>query len=438
MHIYFSGIGGSGISALALLAKQANFEVSGSDMQETPYLPMLRDHGITNIAIDQSYEHIAAVHAAHPIDWYVYSSALAMSQTKPDELRFCEDKGIRVSKRDEFLNMLFEKKDQKLVALAGTHGKSTTTAMVVWLCKSLGLPVSYSLGAKISFGDLSYFDPASEYFVYECDEFDRNFLAFHPHLSGITGLSWDHHEIFPTLENYNDAFREFIGQSKQTIIWQSDADRLDLQNASNNLQTNVTILDATTAAIDELTLPGRFNREDAWLAVELVAAMTGKSPTELIPHINHFPGLTQRMELLAPNLYTNYAHTPEKIKGGMDAALEIARAQKQNVVVVYEPLTNRRQHYIKDDYKDCFAGVAKLYWVPTYLAREDPNLPLLTPAELIPYLSNASIAEPAEVNDALKKAIQNHLDKGDLVVAMDASGKGSLDEWLRQQFTAQK
>jgi len=431
MHIYFSGIGGSGISALALLAQQAGFEVSGSDMQETPYLPMLRDHGITDIAIDQSYEHIEQLHGAHPIDWYVYSSALAMNQTKPDELRFCEDQNIHTSKRDEFLNMLFEKKNQKLVALAGTHGKSTTTAMVVWLCKSLGLPISYSLGAKISFGGPSYFDPESQYFVYECDEFDRNFLAFHPHLSGITGLSWDHHEIFPTPENYNDAFREFIAQSEHTLIWQADAERLELQDSKSS---TLTILDSTNNSIDQLTLPGRFNREDAWLAVELVANMTGKPSTELVSHINRFPGLTQRMELLAPNLYTNYAHTPEKIKGGMDAALEIARANKQDVVVIYEPLTNRRQHYIKDEYKDSFAGAVKIYWVPTYLAREDPNLPLLDAADLIPYLNNAAIAEPALIDEHLKRAIEQHLEKGDLVVAMDASGKGSLDEWLRQEF----
>lgn len=430
MHIYFSGIGGSGISSFAMLAKQAGFEVSGSDKQDGTYIQYLRQHDINDIAIDQSYEHIAQVHKEHPINWLVYTSAVTMEQADPPELRFCKEKGIRISKRDEFLNMLLEKKHQKLIALAGTHGKSTTTAMVVWLCKELGVPFSYSLGAKIGFGDLSVFDPAGEFFVYECDEFDRNFLAYRPSISGITGLGWDHHEIFPTLQDYNQAFRDFIAQSERTIIWGQDALAIGL-SATDGIR----VLDKNDPQVDEIQQYGRFNREDAWLAMQVVGLMTGKPAEELRPIMNRFPGLKQRMELLAPNLYTNYAHTPEKIRGGMSAALEIARDNYQDLVVLYEPLTNRRQHHIKDDYKDCFQGAKKLYWVPSYLAREDPDLPILTPAQLIQHLSDPSIAEPASLDEALATAIKQHLANGDLVVAMGASGTGSMDEWLRRQFS---
>ncbi|HJQ08748.1 MAG TPA: Mur ligase domain-containing protein [Candidatus Saccharimonadales bacterium] len=429
MHIYFSGIGGSGISSTALLAKQAGFEVSGSDKQDGTYTQYLRKQGIDNITIGQSYEQIAAAHQKHPIDWLVYTSALSMEQSDAPELRFCKDHDIKTSKRDKFLNMLLEKKRQKLIAIAGTHGKSTTTAMVVWLCTELTLPISYALGAKINFGDLSAFNPKSEYFVYECDEFDRNFLAFKPYVSAITGLSWDHHEIFPTLENYNQAFRDFISQTQHTIAWQSDLEKLQL-----NPNEHITILDPSDPSIDALQLAGRFNREDAWLAMQAVATMTGKGLDELIPIINRFPGLKQRMELLAPNLYTNYAHTPEKIRGGMNAALELAKAQQQDLVIIYEPLTNRRQHYIKAEYKDCFQGAKKLYWIPSYLARENPDLPVLTPEQLIPYLSDPSIAEPAKLDNILLARIREHLTQGDLVVTMGASGKGSLDEWLRHHF----
>jgi UDP-N-acetylmuramate--alanine ligase len=429
MHIYFSGIGGSGISSFALLAYQAGFEVSGSDKQDGSYIHYLKEHGVTDISLDQSAEHIASVHKEHPIDWLVYSSALSMEQADPPEIRFCKQHDIRVSKRDEFLNMLLDKKQQKLIAIAGTHGKSTTTAMVVWLCKDIGLPISYSLGAKVAFGELSVFDPGSTYFVYECDEFDRNFLAFHPFISAISGVSWDHHEIYPTREAYNQAFRDFIGQTESTIIWQRDATTLGL-TAGSNLE----VIDENEPTVHTLTIPGRFNREDAWIAMETVAKMTGKPAGELQESMDRFPGLKQRMEALAPNLYTNYAHTPEKIEGGMSAALEIAKQHNQDLVIVYEPLTNRRQHYIKDDYKGAFSGAKKLYWVPTYLAREDPNLPLLTPAELIPHLTNATIAEPAKLDGALLAVIRRHIDEGDLVVAMGASGTGSLDEWLREHF----
>lgn len=267
--------------------------------------------------------------------------------------------------------------------------------------------------------------------MYECDEFDRNFLAFHPTRSIISGIGWDHREIFPTLEDNNQAFRTFITQSNQTILWDRDAHALR-HTPSETLRIEA----SANPQIDTIGLQGRFNREDAWLAIQTVAEVTGKPYDELKNIIERFPGLKQRMELLVPNLYTNYAHTPEKILGGMSTALEIAAKTGQKLVVVYEPLTNRRQHYIKNEYKDCFTGASKLYWVPTYLAREDPRLPLLSPADLITHLSDPSIAEPAELNDALLATIKNHLAAGDLVVAIGASGGGSMDEWLRANFKA--
>jgi UDP-N-acetylmuramate-alanine ligase len=87
-----------------------------------------------------------------------------------------------------------------------------------------------------------------------------------------------------------------------------------------------------------------------------------------------------------------------------------------------------------DDYKDCFKGAEHVYWTPSYLAREDPYQFVLPPSEIIEHLDDPSIAEPAELNDELKSAIQKHLDDGDMVVAMAGGGGGSLDEWLRQNF----
>lgn len=141
--------------------------------------------------------------------------------------------------------------------------------------------------------------------------------------------------------------------------------------------------------------------------------------------------MSRRFEKISNNLYTDYAHTPPKIAGCLQMASELSN----NVVVVYEPLTNRRQHYIKNDYKDLFSGIKKLYWVPSYLAREDPAQAVLTPAELIENMTNKEIAEPAELNTSLKNRIQNHMESGDLVVCLSGGGGNSLDEWLRQNFS---
>ena len=303
--------------------------------------------------------------------------------------------------------------------------------MVIWLFKELGIPLSYSVGAKLSFGDMGTFDPKSQYFAYECDEFDRNFLAFEPYISAITGVSWDHHEIFPTREDYQEAFREFISQSDHTICWQEDFDYLGLRSAKR-----MTVLESDHPHIQTIKLAGLYNRLDAWIAVNAVHEATRVPVKELISLASSFPGLQRRMEKIAKNLYTDYAHTPEKIIGCMSVALEMAEVSNQNVIVIYEPLTNRRQHFMRKDYKDCFNGASHVYWVPSYLAREDPLQEILSPIELIKDLADPSIATPMNRDDELKKTIEKHLAAGDLVVAMSGGGGGGLDDWLRHTFNS--
>jgi UDP-N-acetylmuramate--alanine ligase len=431
MHIFFSGIGGTAIGPLALIAKQAGFSVSGSDKQDSQYIRYLKKKGLNDIHIGQTREQIAALHEKEPIDWYIYSSAIAIENPDAPELKFCEEQDIKTSKRDELINLILKEKSLKLIAVAGTHGKTTTTAMVIWLFKGLGVPISYSVGAKISFGDMGQYEKGSEYFVYEADEFDRNFLAFEPHASIITGVSWDHHEIFPTREDYQQAFQEFISQSDHTLVWDEDAAYLELEPS-----THIHVEDSSNPQIRDIKLAGHYNRLDGWLAIKVVYYAT-KAPVEkLIKIMDKFPGSQRRMEEIVPGLYSDYAHTPEKIRGAMSVALEMAEKKGQDLIVVYEPLTNRRQHYMLDDYGDCFAGAKKLYWIPSYLAREDPDQRIIPPEELIAHLPDSSLAEARERDDHLEQTIRQHLAKGDMVVCMAGGGGDSLDEWIRERFSA--
>src|SRR5690606_24799052 len=115
--------------------------------------------------------------------------------------------GIKIAKRDELLAFILKEKGLKLIAITGTHGKTTTTGMLVWCLQNLGVPISYSVGSTLPFGPSGAFRPDSEYFVYECDEFDRNFLHFEPYLSVITSIEYDHPDTYPTENEYYDAFR---------------------------------------------------------------------------------------------------------------------------------------------------------------------------------------------------------------------------------------
>lgn len=430
MHIFFSGIGGTGIGPLAMIAKQAGHEVSGSDKQDSQYIQYLKSHEIPNIYIGQTREALAYTHQKKPIDWYVYSSAVQKENPEHPELQFVTENNIKNSKRDLLLNHIIKDKQLKLLAVAGTHGKTTTTAMLIYLMRAQNLPLSYSVGAKISFGDMGFYDPKSEYFALEADEFDRNFLSFSPYMSIISGIAYDHHEIYSTEEAYRQAFREFLGKSAWRLLWQSDFDRLGLE-----MDASYIVLDDNAPELDQLKLLGRVNRRNAWLVITAVHRIT-KLPTEkLIELMNKFPGVSRRMEPIKPHLFSDYAHTVEKIAGAIEIAQEIARTQNRELIVVYEPLTNRRMHHTRAQHRDLFNTVSKLYWVPSYLAREDPNLPVLSPIELISELSPEARqkAEAAELGKGLKKAIKWHLKHGGLVLCLSGGGGGSLDEWLRAQ-----
>ena len=132
MHIFFSGIGGTAIGPLALIAKQAGYSVSGSDKQDSQYIEYLKKHGVSDITIGQTRDDIARAHEKQPIDWFVYTSALPLENPDAPELAFCREKNIKTSKRDELLNVIIQEKKLKLIAVAGTHGKTTTTGMERW------------------------------------------------------------------------------------------------------------------------------------------------------------------------------------------------------------------------------------------------------------------------------------------------------------------
>lgn len=397
MHIYFSGIGGVGLGPLAEIALDAGYDVSGSDANDSSMFRQLQARGV-EVHLGQEVAIINQLHANQPIDWLVYTAALPESHP---ELEFARSNGIKTSKRDELLANIISDKNLKLIAISGTHGKTTTTAMAVWLFHQLGLPVSYSIGTSISFGLSGAFDKSSEYFVYECDEFDRNFLNFHPFISIIASQSYDHSDTYPTQADYDNAFDQFRSQSQTTINWE----------------------DIST---DGITLAGEHNRNNGALAIAAIQKITDEPSEKLVELLNKFPGTSRRFEKLADNLYSDYAHHPEEI----EATLQLTHELSENVVVVYQPHQNIRQHQLS--YDSCFDGAEKIYWLPTYLSREDPDLNILSPQELTKNLPPEKLIF-SNLDDELKKSIQTELNNGKLVVLM---GAGSIDDWARNEFTS--
>lgn len=425
MNIYFSGIGGVGIGPLTEIAHDAGFNVQGSDAREGLLTRELQQRGIP-VSIGQDGSFLQTCHDKQPIDWFVYTAALP-----PDhpELLLAKQLGIKTTKRDGLLAAIIKAKDLKLIAIAGTHGKTTTTGMLVWTLQQLGIPVSYSIGSTLSFGPSGKFDPASQYFIYECDEFDRNFLHFKPYLSLITSIGYDHPDAYPTEQLYLDAFSEFINQSETTIMWKADADKVDASSR------NGWILGAEQEL--DVKLAGAHNRRNATLvqkAVECLQVMQPDNPAQHVDAqetteiLSRFPGTDRRFEKLADNLYTDYGHHPVEIA----ATLQLARELSKHVILIYQPHQNVRQHEIKDQYTNQFELAEKIYWLPTYLSREDPQLPILTPSELTARITNPGALQIADLDDTLRSVVKKARQEGKLVLGM---GAGSIDSWLRDNHT---
>ena len=414
--IHFLGIGGSGASGAAAIAEAQGFQVTGCDLQ--PRNEFTTIFKTNQLPTGHSPQHLASHLLSGNVDILAVTPAIFSLDPNNPELLAAKEKNIPVITWQEFVGQYLAK-DKFVIAICGTHGKTTTTTMVIWLFKQLGIPISYSVGAKISFGDMGHFDPASKYFVYECDEYDRNFLSFEPAISIIPGIDYDHPDIYPTREEYYKAFNDFFCQSKQVFAHPEDYEKIGLAGHSSEI------------SLSDFTLTGEVNRKNALLVVEAIHNLTGEPVDKLIEIADSFPGVSRRFEKIAENIYTDYAHTPEKIRGALQLAHEVAG---ENIAVVYEGLHNTRQHFIKGELVDLFDGVKKLYVVPSYLAREDKDLELLTPEKLCEIIRKPANKEPSQLDKNLKTNILDLASQGTLVLCLTAGGGGSLDEWLRQQF----
>jgi UDP-N-acetylmuramate--alanine ligase len=181
----------------------------------------------------------------------------------------------------------------------------------------------------------------------------------------------------------------------------------------------------STSAVSLLGEHTRKNAILVFMAVQNI--LPNATDTEIFEAINSYPGTERRMEKLASNLLTDYAHHPIEIVATLKAAKEIGKP----IIAVYQPHQNVRQHEVRDLYTDTFELADKVYWLPTYLSREDPNLKILSPEELTANLTSKDLVSIAEMNQDLVDSIKQHVAEDSVVVLMSA---GSLDAWARKNL----
>jgi UDP-N-acetylmuramate--alanine ligase len=429
MHIFFSGIGGAGISSLAHIALDLGFKVSGSDLIFSPVMVDLEQRRV-KIFMEQGQQSLSKYHLSEPVDWYIHTAAL-----KPDhpELLTATKLGIKTGKRDEFINWVLQEKKLELVSVCGTHGKTTTTAMLVWLFKNFGIPISYLIGSSISFGNSGQYQQGSKFFIMEADEFDKNMLRYQQAVGVVPSLDYDHPDTYPTIEDYQSSFAKFLEKSSLlNLIYQDDLDKIKSFLKEEELKKVGILKKEDKPNFGYPKVIGLHNRQNAYLASStfgFLATLCGIkkiSLFEIEQIIKIFPGADRRMQKLAPNLYSDYAHHPVEIRAGLQMVKEFSK----DVVVVYQPHQNIRQHQVQNEYLDCFQEAKKVYWLPTYLSREKEGLEVLSPEFLAGKLQNVEV-EVVDLDLDLITKIKQHIAINDLVLVM---GAGSVDGFIREKM----
>jgi len=445
-HVHFIGIGGSGLSAIARLLLESGYTVSGSDRVMSPFADELRKAGVT-VYIGHHPRNLEGA------DWVIRSSAV--TEDNP-EFKAAKQAGIPVYKRADFLGQLMT--DKKGIAIAGTHGKTTTTAMIAWMLRDLGRDPSFIVGGVIQNLGVNARAGRGSTFVIEADEYDNMFLGLKPQIEVITNLEHDHPDFFPTYDSMIASFHKFIDllpMDGTLIACVEDPGAAEMLNyarkAGRNvvgygMQTETTInsplweiarevypnsrggfdfvassnLGSTGPDAVEVSLqiPGHHNVRNA-LAVLAVADILGLPRDKAARSLSEFAGTGRRFQLRGEVngicIFDDYAHHPTEIRATLEGAR--ARYPKRRIWAVWQPHTYSRTKTLFLDFAQAFKDADEVIVTEVYAAREPKEE--FTSAEIVSAMPNLS-ARYIETNPEVSSYLLGHLQAGDVVLVMSA------------------
>lgn len=402
--VHFIGIGGSGASAAASIAEAQGFEVTGCN--PNPHDEYTKHFSKDQITIGLSPDHLyvkktvissanersqdakepadsstplrSAQNDKDVVDIIALSPAILSTDPDNEEIRKARELGIEVLTWQEFMGKYLEE-DKFVIAICGTHGKSTTTAMIAHMLTEAGLDPTVEIGAKVKdWGGMNYRIGKSNYFITEADEFNNNFLVSHPDITVLTNIDMDHPEFFKDFQDYTDAFEKFLLQNKGIIV----ANLAD-KNVAEMMKwirkhTNSECLDYSRHELQlDLKVPGEHNKSNA-LAAFQVGLLLGIEPHIIIQALNSFTGIGRRQELLGEingaRIYTDYAIHPVEIEKTVEAIQSVN--QERKVYVVFQPHMFSRTRVLFDEFVEVFKNlqVEEIFIVDIYASREkDPG-----------------------------------------------------------------
>ena len=390
-HIYFIGIGGIGMSALARYFLKEGKKISGYDKTSTTLTKTLESEGM-KIHYTEDVEAIP-----NTIDLVIFTPAVPAEHRELIKLR---EQGFRPYKRSEILGLI--SKEKRTVAIGGTHGKTTTSSIVSYLLKSSGIDISAFVGGIMKNYDSNYLHGESEWVVIEADEYDRSFLTLSPDIAVILAMDADHLDIYGDVNAMQQGFKEFtlnIKEGGQLWIkhqlleqiddtWRNELIQKGISIHSYGLDSgevqaqeisvsegafNYSIVSGTERKECILSLAGRHNVSNAVVA-SAVAHQLGCSWTEIQRAIASFKGIKRRFDIAAETeamvLIDDYAHHPEELKVAIDAARELYPDRK--LTGIFQPHLYSRTRDFVEGFGEALSELDELVLTAIYPARELP------------------------------------------------------------------
>ena len=443
-RVHLMGIGGIGMAGLARLLATKGLHVTGCDSGAPRTLAWLRTCGIP-ATTGHDPRHLDEA------DWAIFSPAL---QPGHPERVAAEKRGIPVYRRGQVLPVLAE--SWKTLAVSGTHGKTTTSAMIAHILRTAGADPSWCIGGELPPDGAPAGAGKSEWLVIEADESDGTLAHYHPEIAAITNIEFDHMEHFASKEAMVECFRAFARQAKTVVFCAEDPEAARVGAAAKgvaygfsanadfraeNLETSPT---GTRFAVRApggrpagvvLPLPGRHNVLNA-LAALATCGRCGIALEAACATLASFALPRRRFEPVAEGrgirVIADYAHHPSEIRALIDAARQAGAAR---IWAVFQPHRYTRTRALGADFPPAFAGVAGVILAPVYAASEPP-LPGGTSDDLLKHFQRHNGA-PAELAKNLTDAVERvaaRWQAGDWVLVVGAGDVEDVGPMLKQKL----
>jgi len=443
------GIGGVGMAGLAVLLKARGFRTDGCDLQAGPMADWLQRRGI-RVCTGHGPAHVRK----SAVNWMIVTSAVSAGNS---EVSAAVTSGIPVSRRGEVLAALVNETES--IAVAGTHGKTTTTGLTAQILQAMGYNPGFCIGGEIEpLGGVA--GPGNgKMLVVEADESDGTLSAYRPTVAIVTNIEPDHLENFGSLNALRDCFRTFVAGTRRRVIYCMDDPGARLvcgrlangfsygfsKHAALRAESPVMKRDSSVFAVElrgkrlgivRLPLPGRHNIANCLAALAAVMEVgadfkqAARAVAKAVLPKRRFEKIVESREL---TVISDYSHHPTEIKALMAAATGLGR---KRIVTVFQPHRYTRTLALGREFPAAFAGADKIILVPVYAASEK-ELAGGTSADLYAHWRRLVPAADVSLASSLENAwafIRRDLRRGDLLLVAGAGSVEAVAGWAGEEF----